>query len=282
MKKLSLLVLAVFFASAIAYSQAPESKWAAFDGSKVHYYDTGDPKAKEAIVLIHGWSCNADFWKETYGAFSNYRVITVDLPGHGKSEAPYVDYSMEYLARSVEAVLNQAKVKKAVLVGHSMGSVVTRQFYKIFPSKTVGIVIVDMPVQPMASEEDLKKFTDPITSNFPKSAEGFVDGMIASTRDKELKAFIRRTMLSTPKHAAVSSMNEIFLAKNWGIEKIDVPVVALAAKSDDWQPSKEHYETIAPKVEFQLWTDVGHFLHMEQPARFNGQIKGWVMRHNLL
>lgn len=282
MKKLSLLVLAVFFASGIAYSQAPESKWAAFDGSKVHYYDTGDPKAREAIVLIHGWSCNADFWKETYGAFSNYRVITIDLPGHGKSEAPYVNYSMEYLARSVEAVLNESRVKRAVLVGHSMGSVVARKFYNLFPAKTVGIVIVDMPVQSVGPEEEMKAFTDSVVADYPKSAEEFIDGLIASIADKQMKAFIRRTMLSTPKHAAVSAMNDLFTPKNWSNETMNVPMLAITARSEHWEPSKEHYQKAASDVEFQLWTGVGHFLHMERPAWFNGQVKGWIMRHKLL
>jgi len=281
MKQLS-AVLFLLFVAAAAFSQAPESKWAMFDGSKVHYYETGNPKTDNAIILIHCWSCNADFWKDSFNAFPSFRVISVDLPGHGKSEAPYLHYSMEHLARAVDAVLRQAKVRKAVLVGHSMGSVVARQFYKQFPSKTAAIVIVDMPVQSLGSEGDMKKFTDSVTSNFPKSAEGFVDGLVASIRDKELKAFIRRTMLSTPKHVAVGSMNEIFVAENWGPEMIDVPMLAIAAKSGDWQPSKEHFLKVAPKVEFQLWTDVGHFLQMEQPTRFNGQVKGWIMRNNLL
>jgi pimeloyl-ACP methyl ester carboxylesterase len=281
MKRLA-LVFCVLLGAATAFSQSPESKWATYDGSKVHYYDTGNTKARDAIVLIHGWSCNAEFWKESYNAFPNYRVISIDLPGHGKSDAPYTSYSMEKFARSVETVLAQAKVRKGILIGHSMGSVVTRQFYKLFPSKTLAIVAVDMPFQSLGSEEDLKKFTDPITSDYPRSAEGFVDDMIASIREKEIKGFIRRTMLSTPKHAAVGAMNEIFAARNWGSETIEVPVLAIAAKSDDWQASEEHYKKVAPKAEFQLWTDVGHFLHMEQPARFNGQVKGWIMRNSLL
>ncbi|MDI1241432.1 MAG: alpha/beta hydrolase [bacterium] len=282
MRRLCILSSVFILLSLSTVAQMPESRWATLDGSKIHYYDTGNAKAKDAIVLIHGWSCNADFWKDTYNAFPTYRVISIDLLGHGKSDAPYVAYSMDTLARSVDTVLNQAKVRKAIVVGHSMGSVVARKFYSLFPAKTLAIVIVDMPIQPMGPEEEMKKFADSVTSNYPQSAEGFVDGMIASIGKREMKAFIRRTMLSTPKHSAVSSLSETFEDANWTATKIDVPLLAITAPSDHWKPSKEDYEKIAPKVEFQLWSGVSHFLHMERPAWFNGQVKGWIIRNSLL
>ena len=282
MTKFLKLVFAVLLFTLATFSQVPESRWATLDGSKIHYYDTGNAVAKNAIVFIHGWSCNADFWKESYSAFPNYRVISIDLLGHGKSDKPYVAYSMEVFARSVEAVLTQAKVKKAVLVGHSMGTVVARQFYKLFPAKTLAIVIVDMPVKPFGTAEEMEKFAESVTSNYPESTEKFVDGMVAPIGDKEMRAYVRRTMLSTPKHVAVSAMNEIFDMKNWDSGTIDVPVLAIASKSEMWQPTKDDFTKVAPKVEFQLWTDVSHFLMMERPALFNGQLKGFVMRNKLM
>lgn len=70
--------------------------------------------------------------------------------------------------------------------------------------------------------------------------------------------------------------------KNWDGGIIDVPVLAIASKSEMWQPTKDDFTKVAPKVEFQLWTDVSHFLMMERPALFNGQLKGFVMRNKLL
>ena len=117
---LSLLVLIV--AARWVQGQTPKSEWAKYNGNKVHYYDIGNHKAKNALIFIHGWTCNADFWKDSYSAFPNYRVIAIDLPGHGQSDKPKVDYTMEYFARSIEAVMKKAKVQRAVLVGHSMGT----------------------------------------------------------------------------------------------------------------------------------------------------------------
>ena len=119
-----------------------KSKFAKLDGAKIHYVNYG--KGSDALVLIHGWTMNADNWRDQIQDFaSRYHVIAIDLPGHGQSDKPQVSYSMDYFARAVEAVMKDAKAKRAVLVGHSMGTPVARQFYRKYPQKTLAIVIVD-------------------------------------------------------------------------------------------------------------------------------------------
>jgi len=80
-RRLVFVLLVATSATAFAKAAVPESKWASLDDNKIHYYDTGKTKAKDALVLIHGWACSADFWRDSYNAFPSYRVITVDLPG---------------------------------------------------------------------------------------------------------------------------------------------------------------------------------------------------------
>src|SRR5215510_11723875 len=107
-----------FFVFVLAFAnlaQTPKDNWADFGDVKLHYYDIGNSKAKNALVFVHCWTCNVEFWKESYNAFPQYRVIALDLPGHGKSDKPKVDYSMEYFAKAVDAVLKKAGVQKAVL-----------------------------------------------------------------------------------------------------------------------------------------------------------------------
>jgi pimeloyl-ACP methyl ester carboxylesterase len=87
---------------------------------KIHYANRG--KGDEALVFVHGWACNADFWRPQMNDFGSLHLIAVDMVGHGQSDKPHVPYTMEYFARSIDAVLTDAKVKRAVLVGHSMGT----------------------------------------------------------------------------------------------------------------------------------------------------------------
>jgi pimeloyl-ACP methyl ester carboxylesterase len=70
-------------------------------------------------------------------------VIALDLPGHGQSDKPQIAYTMDLFANAIDAVMRDAKVERAVLVGHSMGTPVARQFYRKYPQKTLAIVIVD-------------------------------------------------------------------------------------------------------------------------------------------
>ena len=119
-----------------ASTSAGKSRYVTLDGARIHYQNYG--KGREALVLIHGWSCNLDYWREQVPDFAKRnRVIALDLPGHGLSDKPELAYSMDLFARAVDAVMRDAKVERGVLVGHSMGTPIARQFYRKYPKKTL-------------------------------------------------------------------------------------------------------------------------------------------------
>ena len=65
--------------------------------------------------------------------------------------------------------------------------------------------------------------------------------------------------------------------------KIEVPVLAVMAPSPYWPKDLEtQYRTVAPDIDFQMWTGVSHFLHLERPKEFNGQLKMFIVRKRLL
>lgn len=284
MKKLSFVwsLILVFTFSAFAQSekQLPQSKFADFGGVKIHYNDTG--KGSKAIIFIHGWACNADFWKQSINEFPNYRTIAVDLPGHGESDKPKTVYTMDYFAKSIEAVMRDAKVGRAVLVGHSMGTPVARQFYRLYPKKTLGIVIVDGSLR-AGTKEQVDQFIAPLRANYKENAAKFVDGMLQPVRDEKLKQEIRSDMLATPDYVGLSAMEGMAEEKIWTNDKINVPVLAIMAESPWWKPDTDtFYASIAPNLDFRMWQGVSHFLMMEQPAVFNKSVKLFISKNNLL
>src|SRR6266511_2823266 len=124
-RRIVIALLATSVLSGAALSQAkespPQDRFAKLDTIRVHYRNYGE--GKEAVVFVHGWSCNLNFWKANIPAFVNQsRVIAIDLPGHGESDKPQVTYSMDLFAQAIDAVLQDAKVERATLIGHSMGT----------------------------------------------------------------------------------------------------------------------------------------------------------------
>ncbi|MEO7672869.1 MAG: alpha/beta hydrolase [Pyrinomonadaceae bacterium] len=275
--------LIMILTAVFAFAEAPKSHWAMLDGNKIHYYDIGNEKNKNALIFVHGWTCNADFWKDSYSAFPSYRVIAVDLIGHGKSDKPKALYSMEYFAKSVEAVMRNAKVQKAVFVGHSMGTPVARQFYRLYPDKTVGIVIVDGALRSFFPKDAMEQFIAPLRTNYKENAAKFVEGMLTPIKDESLKRTIRESMAATPDYVAISAMEGMADEKIWTDDKINIPVLAVMAPSQFWPPDvKDVFTSLAPKIDFQMWTGVSHFLMMEKPKEFNEQVSLFVAKNKLL
>jgi len=280
---LLLLSSAVILLLCCLAGQAAEmrSRFAKFGDNKIHYQVSG--KGEEALIFIHGWTCNGDFWRGQVGAFPALRVITVDLPGHGQSDKPHVAYTMDYFARSIEAVMRDAKVKRAVLVGHSMGTPVIRQFYRLYPEKTLGLVIVDGGLRLFIPKEQMEKLITGFRANYQVVGPQMIDGLLTPVKDAKLKNEIRTAMLSTPDYVAISAMEGMADEKIYAPDAIKVPVLAVLAKSPFWPEDTESFlRSVAPQLEFHMWEDVSHFLMMERPEEFNGTLQAFLAKNALL
>jgi pimeloyl-ACP methyl ester carboxylesterase len=274
-------VLFLVLIAGIAQGAELKSRFAGFDGNKVHYLMSG--KGDEALIFVHGWTCNADFWRRQTSAFPSIPVIAVDLPGHGQSDKPRTDYTMAYFARSVEAVMRDAGVKRAVLVGHSMGTPVVRQFYRLYPEKTLGLVIVDGALRLFMPPAQMEAFAKQFRADYKTASAQMVDGMLTPVKDEKLKSEIRAAMLGTPDYVAISAMAGMADQKIYEQDPIKVPVLAVMAKSPFWAADTESFmRSLAPDLEFHMWEGVSHFLMMEKPDEFNRTLQEFLVKHKLL
>jgi len=242
-------------------------------------------KGPEALVLIHGWTCNLDYWRDQIPDFEKRsRVIAIDLPGHGQSDKPQIAYTMDLFARAVEAVMRDAGVKRAVLVGHSMGTPIARQFYRNYPKKTLAIVIVDGALRPFGDKKMMEGFIASFRSpNYKEAGAGMFAAMAGPNLSTELKERIQASFLNTPQYVIVSAMEGMADDSIWGQDKINVPTLAIMAKSPFYPADMEQsYRTIAPKLDFQMWDGVGHFLMMEKPKQFNEAVITFLDKNALL
>ena len=264
-------------------SSAGESRYATLDGARIHYVNYG--KGSEALILIHGWTMNEDNWRDQATEFAKRnRVIAIDLPGHGKSDKPQVTYSMDFFARAVAAVMLDAKVKRAVLVGHSMGTPIARQFYRKYPKKTLAIVIVDGPLRPFGEKAMMEAMTASLRGPNYKDAMGqLFAGMFGPSLSAESKERIQASRLSTPQYVLVSAWESMADPSIWAEDKVNVPVLAIMAKNPFFGPDLEQrFRVIAPNMDFRLWEGVGHFVMMERPKQFNEAVIDFLDKNKLL
>src|SRR5947209_2610424 len=175
-----------------------------YDGAKVHYESYG--KGADALVFIHGWTCDLTFWRGQAPVYEKHRSLLIDLPGHGQSEKPEAAYTQERFARGVDAVMRDAGVDRAVLVGHSMGTPVMLTFLRLFPAKVKGFVIVDgfIPPAPKVegernANEGMKPFLDQFRGpNAKQAATMMIASMFSAKTTPAMRDEIRTKMLATP------------------------------------------------------------------------------------
>ncbi|HLQ38309.1 MAG TPA: alpha/beta hydrolase, partial [Planctomycetota bacterium] len=189
--------------ASVAVHRAP------LDGGDVAYSDQG--QGPTTLVFVHGWCCNRTVFAAQLAdplLARGRRLIAIDLPGHGDSAEPRAAYSMDLFARAIAAVLDDAGVQRAVLVGHSNGTPAIRQFYRRYPQRTAGLVLVDGTLQSFFTEPaQWEQFLAPLRGpDWQQRAADFVDAMLAPVHSAEQRARIRAMMLAASQRTMVGGM----------------------------------------------------------------------------
>ena len=128
-------------------------------GISVHVFDT-EEAGKPCLVLLHGYLETMYVFNELTEALrSSYRVIVIDMPGHGLTDSAPADEagkrinSLSFCARVVAGLLDKCGVEKAWIAGHSMGGYVAQQFLSDFPERTEGVILLCSHPWPDAPEK---------------------------------------------------------------------------------------------------------------------------------
>lgn len=262
------------------------SHTAAFGTNKVHYLTMG--QGDTTLVFIHGWACNLNFWREQVAAFaSKARLILIDLPGHGRSDKPNTSYTMDFLARAVVAVLRDAKVNKAVLIGHSMGASVMCRVYQQAPDKVAALVSVDgLLCRPPGTPEQAMLFIGQFrVPEYRTHAARFFSTFFPCPGTEKLRDQVIEEMLATPQYVIASEAEGMvgLDQPDWALQDVTVPVLVLNARNPMWTDRYEQYvRSLSARVEYHIYDRVGHFLMLEQPAEFNVNLTALLEKYDLL
>lgn len=219
-------------------------------------------------------------------------MLTLDLPGHGRSEMPANGtFSIDLFARAVEAVRAEAGAEKVVLVGHSMGALVVGHYARLFPQRLAALVAVDgpLPLQPAAASQ-----SEPAAAEKPpeqaapaalpplggpeglQGREKMIRMMFTPHTPSRLQERILDMMLKAPEATAVGAMAAMS-DPVWSDKVIAVPVLAVLADKG-LPPATPQMKSMLPDLEVTRMKGSGHFLMMERPAEFNALLDGFLRR----
>lgn len=279
--RLFLLVSVVAFcvAGCAPRSDQPLANAISVDNVPIAYAVYG-PATEPALVFVHGWCCDSRYWYNQVPYFSKkFRVITLDLAGHGNSGFGRQVYTTESFGQDVAAVLRKLDVKKAILIGHSMGGEIVLYAAKIAPERVIGLVAVDtLEDLGMVYPDEVKnKIYEPIAADFVPEVQKFVRSMLPANADKTLVDTIALDMSSAPREVALSSMKEYFKVSDPELVKgLSVPLKSINA--DLFPTNVEGNKKLVPSYEMALMKGRGHFLMLESPDEFNVLLEKMVGR----
>jgi pimeloyl-ACP methyl ester carboxylesterase len=252
----------------------------------IHYENYG--AGPEALVFIHGWTCDLTFWRGQEPLYTDpaRRALLIDLPGHGLSDKPHRAYPIEFFARAVEAVMRDAQVERAVLIGHSLGGPIAYAFLRLFPEKAKALVLVDAFVsRHMAGPPD-RAATAAYFARIARSLQGpagektfaqRVESCFTPQTPEPLRAEIRAKMYATPKHVRIAALSSISSLRPPPADEVfDLPAIAIQAGELHTQERFELMRTIFTRMQLDRWEGAGHFLMMEDPARFNRDVEQFL------
>jgi pimeloyl-ACP methyl ester carboxylesterase len=226
-----------------------------------------------AVILIHGWACDANYWNEQFDALkSRYTVVAVNLAGHGGSASNRTDWSIANYAADVAAVARQLPNPRLVLVGHSMGATVALAATPLIGSRVIGIIAVDAlrsVGQPPLAPREVEQRVAPFRADFVGETRKLVsESLFPRNANRVLVQKVAYDMSLEPPAVAVPSLQALLsLDLAALLPAIHVPVYAI--NSDLLPTDAARIRKSIPNFTLDVLDHSGHFLMLEDPARFN-------------
>lgn len=239
-------------------------------------------KGPKALVFVHGWTCDSTLWRFQAPLFQDYCSILIDLPGHGKSDAPSWDYTMQLFAHAVKQVVDHEGVEAAILIGHSLGGPISTMFLRMFPDSVLAIIYVDsffnLPEYYFTSQQR-KELAGTLSDEV--KFETLIRTITGRWATDEQKSEIMKVMKRADKHVRVNVRTTENQPDAMSADEVyNIPAVLLVTPR--YADIDKAWLYHLPRLETMLWEDHGHWPFMEDATRFNHEVDMFVKKHRLL
>jgi len=276
------------FASAMAAAAGAGSHHASaqeYSPAKLFHTETGTGRN---VLLLHGWTCDSHDWIWQMPALeSRYRVVAVDLRGHGRSEIkPRGSYTpADYVADIEDLISKQGSSKKTVVIGHSMGVQIAARLALKRPDLVEAVVSVDgslgfsSDLVPLfeTTDKDLK-MKDPGEVG-PALFEMFYDAATPAS----LKRWHARRLQGMPAHVTRESFGPLFLgpdqigcgkASEDFCRSLTQPFYHMCRFPEQAEAMRSWFRH--PKSKVDVWTGAGHWIQQDRPDDVSKAIIAWI------
>ncbi|UOP10330.1 alpha/beta fold hydrolase [Pseudomonas palleroniana] len=236
------------------------------------------------LVMCHGFTTTAQFWREQIGTFSQtHRVVVLDLPGHGRSPRPADrKYTIDAFVTDLELIFKTLTITDAVLIGLSMGGTVSQHFALKNPELLKALVLVGATPHGLGPAVQVNNVLEAIERlGVEQSSQDVIDRSFAPGTCTELLAFAKREVINTPDFVAreaIVSLNEADSRPL--LTKLKMPTLVICGEEDQITPPDQSSSlaTGIPNATLELLKRAGHFPMLEQPERFNAVLCAFLDR----
>lgn len=253
------------------------------DGLELDCVERGEPRGKP-MVLLHGYSDSCRSFEPLLTRLPmSIRAIAVSQRGHGDSARPASGYRIGDFAADLAALLDRLDMPRAIVLGHSMGSLVAERFALDHPERLTGLVLVGAfrTLKGSAAlaelwREAIADCTDPVDPGFVRA---FQESTLATAVPPAFLESVIGESLKVPAHvwrqAARGMMEEDFSAE---LRRIAAPTLIIWGDQDAFS---DRHEQVALEVSIRaarslILAGIGHAPHWEVPDRVAAEIAGFV------
>lgn len=246
------------------------------DGVTLAYEEAG--RGDPPLLFVHGWSCNRAFFAPQLEHFSRRRrCVGVDLRGHGESDKPEQDYTMEGFADDLAWLTGRLGLERPVVIGHSMGGLVALVLAARRPELVRAIVMVDGATRGLGAPdpvfaERLRGLGEP--DHLP-AARRAVEQMFLPGDDASRRRWIMEQMLATPRHVMRSATEQAGRCDMVAAAQA-CRVPALYIQAGRPRPELPRFEQLCPQLQLGRTVGAGHFNQLEVPDQVNAMIERFL------
>ena len=255
-----------------------ESDVPSADGIPIHYklYGEGDV----SLVFVHDWCTNMKYWDKQIPSFGvNFKVVTLDLAGHGQSGIGRTDWTMQAFGQDVAAVVEKLDLQNVVLIGHGMGGPVILEAAKLIPDRAIGLVGADSfsdLYMKGVEESQIQLALQSYQKNYQEQIREHVRlSWFSPNSDHDQMSEIILDMIKTPKEVALGALEELQrydASDSFEQVQLDVRGVQTTHIGVSYDVTQTH----AKSIWVEYLDGLGHFIMLEDPQAFNRHLANYI------